>query len=1294
MAVALLISAAILTAMPTGASAATAGPNNAGTAADVSGIGSYDWHNPTYAQADDSSYAYCDPGWSGVSKWLQGTNYGFAVPSGSTINGIQVTIGRYADISCIRDNSVRLIKNGSVVGDDKAYGTNWPTGGIGTHTYGATNDLWGQTWTAADINAANFGVALSAYNTAWLLPTAYVDYMQITVTYTLPTTTTSISATPASPTTYGTSITFTATVTGAAGSNTPSGTVIFMDGATTLGTGTLSGSGLTATATLSTSSLTVGTHGSITAVYGGDSNFLGSTSSSISRTVNPRVITVTADAKSKVYGTADPALTYTYSPALVGSDSFSGTLTRAAGENAGSHAITQGTLSLSSNYTLSYTGAALTITPKALTITASDRGKNYGDTVNFAGTEFTAAGLINSDTVASVTLSSAGADAWASIGTYPIVPSAASGTGLSNYTITYQDGTLTVSALTLTVTANNRSKTYGEAISFAGTEFTVSGLLAGDSVDSVTLTSAGAGAAGAAGTWGIVPSNAVGTGLAKYTITYVNGTLTVSTKGLTITANNQAKTQGDTLVFQGDEFTAMGLVNSDAVTGVTLFSDGAAASALNGEYTILASGAVGTGLANYSITYVNGKLTVSTYGLTITASSGSKTYGDTFTFAGTEFTVSGLLAGDSVDSVTLTSAGAGATAAAGAYTIVPGNATGTGLAKYTIVYANGILIVSPRAMTITADNATKTYGDTLAFAGTEFTVSGLVNSDIVDSVTLTSAGAGATAAAGAFTIVPGNAAGTGLASYYITYANGSLAVSPRALTITADSRTKSYGQGLTFAGTEFTVSGLVNSDNVTAVALASTGADAASPVGSYEITASAATGTGVANYTITYIPGSLAVSPRALTITADSRTKSYGQGLTFAGTEFTVSGLANSDTVTGVTLTSAGADAAAPVGDYAIVPAAAAGTGLENYSITYVNGSLMVRPGIVITASSSSKTYGDTVTFNGTEFTVTGLGGSDTVTGVTLTSDGAGAAARTGTWDIVVSAAVGTGLDNYDITYVNGTLTVDRRALSIAASNASKSGGSTATLTGTEFSTSGLVNGDRVTLVTLTCAGAEASAAGGTYDIVPSAAAGQGLDNYTITYVNGTLTVNKTSVVWSVTSSPTQTVEGEAVTITATIKPTIAWSVTPPSVSNVPEGEDPITYGIQLTPSGAIGTVTFNYFGVMMTANITYTKATGTVTFRDGGTVLGTARLVNGTATLTVTDLPAGSHYITASYDGDDNFEGGTTLAHVHSVQPGPGPNWWLIGGIIAGATALGFLFLLLFLLLRRRRRRRLAAQG
>ncbi len=162
--------------------------------------------------------------------------------------------------------------------------------------------------------------------------------------------------------------------------------------------------------------------------------------------VAPRAITVTADARSKVYGAADPALTYACSPTLVDGDSFSGSLARSPGEDVGSYPITQGTLSLSSNYTLSYTGASLTISPKTLTITASDLSKDYHTAANFVGTEFTADGLVAGDSVATVTLTSTGAAAEASVdgSPYAIVPGAAIGTRLDNYQIIYVNGSLTV----------------------------------------------------------------------------------------------------------------------------------------------------------------------------------------------------------------------------------------------------------------------------------------------------------------------------------------------------------------------------------------------------------------------------------------------------------------------------------------------------------------------------------------------------------------------------------------------------------------------------------------------------------------------------------------------------------------------------------------------------------------------------------------------------------------------------------------------------------------------------------
>jgi hypothetical protein len=104
---------------------------------------------------------------------------------------------------------------------------------------------------------------------------------------------TSVVSSP-SPACFGDSVTFTATVTdnSPASSGTPPGTVTFKDGAATLGTGTLNGSG---TATLATSSLTAGSH-TITAVYGGDGNFTGSTSGNLSQNINPTSVGGTATA--------------------------------------------------------------------------------------------------------------------------------------------------------------------------------------------------------------------------------------------------------------------------------------------------------------------------------------------------------------------------------------------------------------------------------------------------------------------------------------------------------------------------------------------------------------------------------------------------------------------------------------------------------------------------------------------------------------------------------------------------------------------------------------------------------------------------------------------------------------------------------------------------------------------------------------------------------------------------------------------------------------------------------------
>jgi len=95
--------------------------------------------------------------------------------------------------------------------------------------------------------------------------------------------------------------------------------------------------------------------------------------------VNKLTIAVTAAAKTKVYGLLDTALTYTFTPALIGSDVFSGSLSRTAGEPVAVYAINQNTLALSTNYTLNYTSASLTITAMPITVTANTgQTKVYG----------------------------------------------------------------------------------------------------------------------------------------------------------------------------------------------------------------------------------------------------------------------------------------------------------------------------------------------------------------------------------------------------------------------------------------------------------------------------------------------------------------------------------------------------------------------------------------------------------------------------------------------------------------------------------------------------------------------------------------------------------------------------------------------------------------------------------------------------------------------------------------------------------------------------------------------------
>ena len=204
-------------------------------------------------------------------------------------------------------------------------------------------------------------------------------------------------------------------------------------------------------------------------------------------TIAPCPVTVTPNAKSKAYGQSDPALTYTVS-GLASGDSLMGALSRAEGENVGSYAIKQGTLTASSNYTLTFVDNINLTIKKAdvtLTVTVDPASQKAGNPVTVTVTAQNAeenlmdTGWDQPDgnvtvTVGGVTIPmTREGDAWT--GTYTIPASTPAGSmtflaeyaGNGNYNDKTNTATLTVNdkgAVTVTLTPSASSVTYGDSV--------------------------------------------------------------------------------------------------------------------------------------------------------------------------------------------------------------------------------------------------------------------------------------------------------------------------------------------------------------------------------------------------------------------------------------------------------------------------------------------------------------------------------------------------------------------------------------------------------------------------------------------------------------------------------------------------------------------------------------------------------------------------------------------------------------------------------------------------------------
>jgi hypothetical protein len=250
-----------------------------------------------------------------------------------------------------------------------------------------------------------------------------------------------------------------------------------------------------------------------------------------------------------------------------------------------------------------------------------------------------------------------------------------------------------------------------------------------------------------------------------------------------------------------------------------------------------------------------------------------------------------------------------------------------------------------------------------------------------------------------------------------------------------------------------------------------------------------------ANYAITFDTGTLTVSQRAITISAEDKTRTYGDANPELTWTLTEGSFANGDTLAGALSTEA--TAASGVGGYDIVQGTLDDA---NYAITFDTGTLTVtQRAITVVADDRSKIYGDanpTLTWSITE--------GDLVNGDALSGDLATAVDVTtgvGSHDILQGTLAASG--NYALTFEGGTLTVDRRAVTIAADDQSRLFGFDNPALTWRIAAGGLVNGDEVSGALAT--EAERLSLIGTYAI------GQGTlalsDNYDLSFVGGTLAV-------------------------------------------------------------------------------------------------------------------------------------------------------------------------------------------
>jgi len=539
------------------------------------------------------------------------------------------------------------------------------------------------------------------------------------------------------------------------------------------------------------------------------------------------------------------------------------------------------------------------------------------------------------------------------------------------------------------------------------------------------------------------------------------------------------------------------------VLGGTLSYSGSSQGAKNvGNYGLIPGGLTS---GNYVIIFAGSNLTVGPAGLTISANPASKTYDGQAYAGGNGVTYSGFVPGEtpSVLGGALSYSGSSQGAKdVGTYGLIPGGLTS---GNYAILYISNLLTIEKGANTVdpipyllppVKPKPFAILTQTLDPSSPQYYLGGLryVYVDLPAS------------AASAYARLDEPDLGV------LQYDGGALLVRRTPLAITSSDVIKIY-DALAYSGSGVTYADFIKGETSASLGgrLAFGGtAQGATGAGSYVKSASGQTS---GNYDITYIDGTLLVKKAPLTITANDEIKVYdalaylgGAGVTYVG----LLGGQQSAVLGGLLAYGGTAQGAVSPGTYTMTPS---GQSSGNYDLTYVAGKLSVsKAPLEITSAGSTKTYDALAYLGGAGVTYLGLLGGQTasVLGGKLTYGGTSqGAVGAGSYTMTASGQTSA---NYELSYVGGTLLVNKAALTVTSSDVSKVYDAIPYVGGGGVVYSGLVGGQGPAVLggALAYGGSSQGAVmPGTYVLMPR---GYTSSNYAITYRGGTLTIRPAGV--------------------------------------------------------------------------------------------------------------------------------------------------------------------------------------